>query len=47
MNPGSSTLASITLGGNLEEAVGAAVAALDWLMSQSLPVVEKDEVVSY
>lgn len=47
MNPGSSALATITLGGNLEEAAAAATVALDWLMSQVQLVTEKNEVVSY
>ena len=47
MNPGSSALATITLGGNLEQAASGALAALDWLIAQSLPVKEKFEVIDY
>lgn len=47
MNPGSTALGTIAIAGSLEEAAAAAVVALDWLMSQHVPVVEKTEVVSY
>ena len=47
MNPGSSALATITLGGGLEQSVAAATVVLDWLMAQSIPVKEKIEVVDY